>query len=119
MFDRMLAGAIADVKHKFPNVKIEVVADDLQYENVAYTLHPQARTLVENAASKIGMDITFTDERGGTTAAMMAAHGLKGGMCIFAGMHEVHSTREYADLKEMEDAYNLMLEIIKEIPSLK
>lgn len=119
LFDRMLAGAIADVKHKFPNVKIEVVADDLQYENVAYTLHPQARTLVENAASKIGMDITFTDERGGTTAAMMAAHGLKGGMCIFAGMHEVHSTREYADLQEMEDAYNLMLEIIKEIPSLK
>ena len=119
LFDRMLAGAIADVKHKFPNVKIEVVADVLQYENVAYTLHPQARTLVENAASKIGMDITFIDERGGTTAAMMAAHGLKGGMCIFAGMHEVHSTREYADLKEMEDAYNLMLEIIKEIPSLK
>lgn len=118
LFDRMLAGAIADVRHKFPNVNIEIVADDLQYENVAYTLHPQARTMVENAASKIGMDITFADERGGTTAAMMAAHGLKGGMCVFAGMHEVHSIREYADLREMEDAYNLILEIIKGITNI-
>lgn len=119
LFDRMLEGAIADVKRKFPNVNIETVADELQYENVAYTLHPQAQTLVENVASRIGMDITFVDERGGTTSAMMAARGLKGGMCIFAGMHEVHSTREYADLQEMEDAYNFMLELIKSIPSLK
>ena len=28
LFDRMLAGAIADVGRKFPNVKIEVVADE-------------------------------------------------------------------------------------------
>lgn len=119
LFDRMLAGAIADVGRKFPNVKIEVVADELQYENVAYTLHPQAQLLVENAASKVGMDIKFADERGGTTSAMMAARGLKGGMCVFAGMHNVHSTREYADIHEMEEAYSLMLEVIKEIPILK
>ena len=119
LFDRMLAGAIADVEHKFPNVKIEVLADELQYENVAYTLHPQAQTLVEKAAAKIGMDITFADERGGTTSAMMAAKGLKGGMCVFAGMHDVHSKREYADIQEMEEAYLLMLEIIKSIPDLK
>ena len=119
LFDRMLVGAIADVGRKFPNVKIEVVADELQYENVAYTLHPQAQLLVENAASKVGMDIKFADERGGTTSAMMAARGLKGGMCVFAGMHNVHSTREYADIHEMEEAYSLMLEVIKEIPILK
>ena len=119
LFDRMLAGAIADVGRKFPNVKIEVVADELQYENVAYTLHPQAQLLVENAASKVGMDIKFADERGGTTSAMMAARGLKGGMCVFAGMHNVHSIREYADIHEMEEAYSLMLEVIKEIPILK
>ncbi|UKI45052.1 MAG: hypothetical protein L6U16_06550 [Porphyromonadaceae bacterium] len=49
---------------------------------------------------------------------MFAAKGLKGGMCLFTGQHEVHSTREYADLKEMEEAYLLMLEIIKQIPSI-
>lgn len=119
LFDRMLSGAIADVERKFPNVKVEIVYDDLQYENVAYTLHPQAKFLVENAAAKTGKYITFADERGGTTASMFAAKGLNGGMCVFTGQHDIHSTREYADLQEMEEAYNLMLEIIKQIPTLK
>lgn len=119
LFDRMLTGAIADVERKFPNVKVEIVYDDLQYENVAYSLHPQAQSLVEKAAAKIGKNVTFADERGGTTASMFAAKGLNGGMCVFTGQHEIHSTREYADLPEMEEAYNLMLEIIKQIPTLK
>lgn len=119
LFDRMLAGAIADVERKFPNVKVEIVYDALQYENVAYTLHPQARTIVENAASKIGKKVTFADERGGTTASMLAAKGLNGGMGVFSGQHEIHSTREYADLQEMEDAYRLMLEVIKMVADIK
>lgn len=119
LFDRMLSGAIADVERKFPNVKVEIVYDDIQYENVAYTLHPQAQSLVEKAAAKIGKDITFADERGGTTASMFAAKGLNGGMCVFTGQHDIHSTREYADLQEMEEAYSLMLEIIKQVPTLK
>lgn len=118
LFDRMLVGAIADVERKFPNVKTEIVYDGLQYENVAYTLHPQARALVENAAAKIGKTITFADERGGTTASMFAAKGLNGGMCVFSGQHDIHSTREYADLQEMEDAYCLILEIVKSIVNL-
>lgn len=119
LFDRMLSGAIADVERKFPNVKVEIVYDDLQYENVAYTLHPRAKSLVENAAAKIGKDITFADERGGTTASMFAAKGLNGGMCVFTGQHEIHSTREYADLQEMEEAYRLMLEIIRSVATNK
>lgn len=119
LFDRMLSGAIADVERKFPNVKVEIVYDDLQYENVAYTLHPRAKSLVENAAAKIGKDITFADERGGTTASMFAAKGLNGGMCVFTGQHEIHSTREYADLQEMEEAYRLMLEIIRAVATNK
>ncbi len=119
LFDRMLSGAIADVERKFPNVKVEIVYDDLQYENVAYTIHPQAQSLVENAAAKIGKNVIFADERGGTTASMFAAKGLKGGMCVFTGQHAIHSTREYADLAEMEDAYRLMLEVIKSVAILK
>lgn len=119
LFDRMLAGAIDDVERKFPNVKVEVLYDDLQYENVEYTLHPQAQTLVEKAAAKIGKKIKFGDERGGTTASMFAAKGLKGGMCVFTGQHNIHSTREYADLQEMEEAYRLMLEVIKSVADLK
>lgn len=117
-FDRLLREAIAKVKHDFPNVGVEIVFDGLQYENVAYTLHPQAKTLVENAARRIGKNISFVDERGGTTASMFAAKGLKGGMGVFTGQHDIHSTREYADLQEMEEAYNLMLEIIKDVVGL-
>lgn len=114
-FDRLLDKAIAKVRKDFPNVGIEILYDGLQYENVAYTIHPQAKMLVENAAKKIGKEIIFVDERGGTTASMFAAKGLKGGMCVFTGQHEIHSTREYADLKEMEEAYCLMVNVIRQI----
>ena len=50
---------------------------------------------------------------------MFAAKGLNGGICVFTGQHDIHSTREYADLQEMEEAYRLMLEIIKQVTSLK
>lgn len=118
-FNRLLDEAIAKVRKDFPNVGVEIVYDGLQYENVAYTIHPQAKMLVENAAKAIGKEIVFADERGGTTASMFAAKGLKGGMCVFTGQHEIHSTREYADLQEMEEAYNLMLNIIKDVTKLK
>lgn len=118
-FDQLLKQAIDKVKTDYPNVGVEILFDGLQYENVAYTLHPQAMQLVKDAAAKTGKKIKFIDERAGTTASMFAAKGLKGGMCLFSGQHEVHSTREYADLQEMEEAYNMMLEIIKEIPTLK
>lgn len=35
-----------------------------------------------------------------------------------AGQHDIHSTREYADLQEMEEAYNLMVEIIKGVTTI-
>lgn len=117
-FDKMLADALAKVKRDYPNVAVEILYDGLQYENVAYTLHPQARNLMQRAADNLGIELTFVDERGGTTASMFAAKGLKGGMCVFAGQHGAHSTQEYADLDEMEEAYRLMLEIIKELPSV-
>lgn len=118
-FDTIVQDALTRIARDFPNVKVEILYDDLQYENVAYTLHPQAQSLVENAAARTGKQIFFIDERGGTTASMFAAKGLKGGMCMFTGQHETHSTREYADLQEMEEAYLIMLEIIRQIPSLK
>jgi len=118
-FDNIVMSAIDKIRKDFPNVKVEVLFDGLQYENVAYTIHPKAKELVENAAAKTGKQIKWMDERGGTTASMFASKGLKGGMCVFTGQHDTHSTREYADLQEMEEAYDLMLEIIRQIPKLK
>ncbi len=118
-FDSIVESALSRVSRDFPNVSVEILYDRLQYENVAYTIHPKAHELVETAARRIGKEIVFADERGGTTASMFAARGLKGGMCVFTGQHEIHSTREYADLQEMEEAYRLMLEIIKQVPDIE
>lgn len=119
LFDRILTEALAEVSKKFPNVRHEVVSDGLQYENVAYTLYPGIKELVASTADKMGKEIIFVPERGGTTASMMAAKGMNGGMCVFSGQHDVHSVREYADLHEMEECYSLILEIIKQVPTLK
>lgn len=118
-FDKIVKDALTKIAMDFPNVEVKVLYDDLQYENVAYTLHPKAEQLVTEAARSIGREIVFVDERGGTTASMFAAKGLKGGMGIFSGQHDIHTTNEYANLREMEDAYNLMLYIIKCVPTLK
>jgi len=118
-FDKLLKDAVKKVKTDFPNVGIEIVYDDIQYENVTYTLHPQAMQIVENAAKRMGKELNLVDVRGGTTASMFAAKGLKGGMCIFTGQHDIHTTSEYADLHEMEESYRFMLNIIDEVTSLK
>lgn len=117
-FDSMLSAALAEVVAKFPNVETEIVFDGLQYENVAYSLHPRAEQAVRQAATEAGIDIEFVDERGGTTAAMFAAKGMPGGMCIFTGQHNVHSTEEYADLREMTAAFLLMQRIISDLKVL-
>lgn len=119
LFDRLLKDAIAKVEKNYPNVGVEIIFDDLQYENVAYSMHPASQKLIEDAALKTGKQIRFEDERGGTTASMFAAKGLKGGMCIFTGQHDIHSTREWADIQEMEEAYGLMLEVIHGVTALK
>lgn len=111
LFDGMLKHAVGKAIYSNPNVGYEVVSEDLQYENVEYTLHPEARSLVEKASAATGIPVSFISSRGGTTASMFAAKGLKGGMCIFSGQHNAHSLKEYADLQEMEDAYRLLLNI--------
>lgn len=118
-FDSLLKEAMAKVERDFPNVKTEVIFDGIQYDNVALTMHPASHKLIETASEKTGIPVKFIDERAGTTAAMFAAKGLIGGMCLFSGQHEIHSTREYADLQQMEDAYRLMLNVITQIPDLK
>lgn len=118
-FEKILSDALTRIGRDFPNVTTEILYHELQYDNVAYTLHPAAHALVENAAKRIGKNVKFKEERAGTTASMFVAKGLKGGMCVFSGQHHPHTTREYADLQEMEDAYRLMLDIIKSVPEIK
>lgn len=118
-FKRILADNIESIKRNFSNVKVETVQDILQYENVAYNMHPESRNIVEQAAKKVGVEVNFVDVRGGTTASMFTAKGLRGGMCLFTGQHAIHSVHEYSVLEEMYDSYKMMLHVIGLVAGLE
>lgn len=75
--------------------------------------------MLSSAAAKIGKDLDLKSNRGGTTASMMAAKGLKGGLLVFSGQHAIHSVYEYSVLEEVHEAYMLMLHTIDEVSRLK
>lgn len=118
LFDRIINESLSKVRREFPNVQIDVIWDETQYDNVEYSMYPGSRQIIERAAARCGQAIEFKAERGGTTAAMFTAKGLKGGMCIFSGQHNCHKVHEYACLEEMMDAYMLLLHAIDEVTSI-
>lgn len=118
LFDGIIKESLNRVAIDYPNVKVEVLQDRIQYENVAYSMFPDSRQIVERAAARCKQRIEFVSERGGTTAAMFTAKGLKGGMCIFSGQHNDHQLHEYACLEEMMDSYRLLLCIVDEIAKM-
>ena len=50
---------------------------------------------------------------------MFAAKGLSAGMCLFSGQHNDHTPKEYSSLKEMMDAYYLLLYAVDEVAAIK
>lgn len=111
-FDRILRAAIDSIRTAFPNVEVEILLDAVQYENVAYNMHPRSVEIITRASEINNTPIRFKSERGGTTAAMFTAIGLRGGMCLFSGQHAIHSTSEYSCIEEMHDAYRLLVTAI-------
>ena len=120
IFDAFIEKALTKVKKDFPYVGIETIVDEIQYENVAKTMHPRSQEIIERAAARCDQNLQFSAERGGTTAAMLAAMGgrIAGGMNIYSGQHLAHSTHEYAVLEEMVSAYDLLLHIVDEVARL-
>ena len=114
-FNRILRENLQYVQESFPYVKIEIMAEGLQYANVAYTMHPQSIPLIQEAANRCKIELEMEDLRAGTTAAMLSTKGLPGGLSIFSGQHNDHSIYEYSVLDEMYDAYILLLTMIDEI----
>lgn len=115
VFDRIINQSLEKVRTEFPNVQVDVIWDETQYDNVEYSMYPGSRQIIERAATRCGLDLMFKAERGGTTAAMFTAKGLKGGMCIFSGQHNCHEVHEFACVEEMMDAYKLLIHAIDEV----
>lgn len=109
---QMLDSAEGKAIDAFPFVKVEASAEILQYENVAYTMYPTLPDIIKKAYASLGKKVSPRSERGGTTSAMIAAKGLRGGACLFSGQQAEHSIYEWACVEDMMDMTNILQKII-------
>ena len=103
----------------YPFVEVVLENDELQYENVAYNMHPEAVNVIKQSAEKTGIPMEGVDLRAGTTGALMVAKGLPGGPCIYSAQQAVHSVYEWCCLEEMLDIIRLTRNIVTEVSQLK
>lgn len=113
---RQLLDEAAELTAKaFPYVVTEAEPEVMQYENVAYTMYPGLGDLIIEAAEKEGVKLTPRSERGGTTAAMLAAKGQKGGPCLYSGQQAEHSVYEWTCAEDMYQMVMVARSIIKTV----
>lgn len=113
---RQLLDEAAELTAKvFPYVVTEAEPEVMQYENVAYTMYPGLGDLIIEAAEKEGVKLTPRSERGGTTAAMLAAKGQKGGPCIYSGQQAEHSVYEWTCAEDMYQMVMVAKSIIETV----
>lgn len=108
----MLDSAEEKTIDAFPFVKVEASAEILQYENVAYTMYPTLPDIIKKAYASLGKKVSPRSERGGTTSAMIAAKGLRGGACLFSGQQAEHSIYEWTCVEDMMDMTKILQKII-------
>lgn len=105
-------------KSAYPNVEIVLENNVLQYDNVAYSMHPKTVAVIRQAAAKTGVKMEPMELRAGTTGAMMVARGLPGGPCIYSGQQAEHSVYEWCCIEELVELTGLCHEIISQITKL-
>lgn len=114
-FRQLLDEATELTAKAFPNVMIDAEPEMMQYENVAYTMYPGLSDLIIQAAEKEGVKLTPRSERGGTTAAMLAAKGQKGGPCLYSGQQAEHSVYEWTCAEDMYQMVMVARSIIETV----
>lgn len=103
----------------FPNVSIEDGQEIVQYENIAYTMYPGVVELIVKSAKNNGMTLIPCSERGGTTSAMMAAKGLRGGPCIYSGQQAAHSLYEWVCVEDMVKMVDVITDVVKNVSAMR
>ena len=114
-FRQLLDEATELTAKAFPNVMIDADPEVMQYENVAYSMYPGLSDLIIQAAEKEGVKLTPRSERGGTTAAMLAAKGQKGGPCLYSGQQAEHSVYEWTCAEDMYQMVMVARSIIETV----
>ena len=109
---------LAKTQQAFPNVRISKTGDQLQYENIAYSMPAFLPAIIEKASRSAGIPMTARSERGGTTSAMMVAQfpdAMPGGSGIYSGQQAEHSRYEWTCVEELTGLVNVCESIIAEI----
>ena len=103
----------------YPFVEIDLEKDEHQYDNIAYTMHPQAVSVIQRAAEKTGINMKGFELRAGTTAASMVTKGLPGGPCIYGAQQASHSVYEWCCFEEIMEIIQLTRNIVSEVRELE
>lgn len=107
--------ALQNTRSAFPQVQIEREAFGRQYDNIAYSMHPASVDVVRAAAKATGIVMEPIEIRAGTTAAMMVAHGMPGGPCLYSGQNVAHSVYEWCCIEELVELTAMCKEIVNQI----
>lgn len=120
-FRTMIDSAAAYTRAAYPRVVIDAAPEVLQYENVAYTMHPALERILPEAMAESGWPYTPEREavRGGTNSAMMAANGLNGGPCIYSAQQSEHSCYEWVSVDDMAGMTRVLLAIVGKVAQMK
>lgn len=118
VFAGYLEGAMRRTLAAWPNVGIELAKQEIQYDNVANSMHPKMVEVIRQAAAKTGVKMEPMELRAGTTGAMMVAKGLPGGPCIYSGQQAEHSVYEWCCIEELVELTGLCKSIVSETSKL-
>ena len=116
---QMLRDAERLAAEAYPFVKVEAGQETVQYENIAYTMYPGTADLIVKSAASAGMKMSPSSERGGTTSAMMAAKGLRGGPCIYSAQQAAHSVYEWVCVEDMVKMIFVTTNIVNNVAGIK
>lgn len=117
-FASILDNAMEKTRSAYPNVEIILKDDGLQYDNVAYSMHPKTVDVIKQAAANTGVKMEPVELRAGTTGAMMVARGLPGGPCIYSGQQAEHGVYEWCCIEELVELTGFCKAIVAEIKNV-
>lgn len=118
---KLMEDNLKKVQAAFPFVEAKKTDDQMQYENIAYSMPTYVPELVKKAARDAGVEMREKYARGGTTSAMMVARFpdvMPGGSDFYSGQNAEHSCYEWCCIEELKQLVNVVENMITEISKL-